>query len=89
MTLNHIETSKTSVFSSEHTSNTNIYFDFLKMFNNFKNPFFFKVPGSKHHRFMLILMALFIFNVGGHIAELVPSDSFCIIGVIKTMVSYI
>ena len=46
MTLNLIETLKTSIYNPKHTKNTKIHFQHFKRFNFFKNPYFSKITSS-------------------------------------------
>ena len=68
MSLNVIETLKTSIYNLKHLQNTKIHFQFSK---SFKHPYSPKLEVQKHQRFMLICMALFLFDVEGHTAKLV------------------
>ena len=51
MTLDLIETLRTSIYNPKHTKNTKIHFNFLKKFTCFKNPYFSKVSNSKQSAF--------------------------------------
>ena len=70
MSLNHIETLKTSIYNPKHTKNTKTHFNFFQN-TKFRNHYSSKKEVQTNQSFMLICMALFISYVEGHTAELV------------------
>ena len=71
MTLNLIETLKTSIYSPKHTKHMKIHSNILKNFKHFKNPHFQTFKGRTNQRSMLNFMASFIFYVECHTTLLV------------------
>ena len=71
MTLNVIETFKTSIYNPKHTNNTKIHYQNYKNSNFPKNTIFQKKKrkeeGQTNQRFMRTFIALFIY-VEGHTA---------------------
>ena len=57
MTLDLIETLKTSLYNTKHTNNTKMYFIFVEK-KTHGNPYFQNIYITKNQRGMLIFMAL-------------------------------
>ena len=68
MTLNPIETLKTSIYNQKLIKNKKIRFKFSNIYKQIKNPYFPKIEIKINQRFMPICIALFIFYVEGHTA---------------------
>ena len=66
MTLNLIESFKTSIYSPAHTKHTKIHNQLYKK----QKSIFSKTISSKQSAFYADFTALFIFHVGGHTAQL-------------------
>ena len=68
MTLNLIETFKTSIYSPKNTKKRENTFKLFNKRNIFQNTTFSNSLNSKNQRCMLIVMALIIVYVEGHTA---------------------